>query len=43
MSLFVDGAPLLEAADNRHLSSGRVGMFSIGAQINVRTFKVLKL
>lgn len=43
IKLFVDGAPVLEAADNHYLSSGKVGMFSIGAQINVRSFKVIKL
>ena len=39
----VDGAPLLEKADNRYLDGGKVGMFSVGAQISVRSFKVLRL
>jgi len=41
--LFVDGAPLLEKANKRYLDNGKVGMFSIGAQISVRSFKVLRL
>jgi hypothetical protein len=43
IKLFVDGVSMLEAADNRYLSSGKLGMFSIGAQISVRSFKVIKL
>ena len=41
--LLVDGAPLLEKADDRYLDGGKVGMFSVGAQISVRSFKVLRL
>jgi hypothetical protein len=43
IKLLVDGALLLEKADNRHLSKGEVGLYSIGAQINVSSFKVFKL
>jgi hypothetical protein len=43
IKLLVDGALLLDATDNRHLSNGRVGLVSIGAQINVRSFKVIQL
>jgi hypothetical protein len=41
--LLIDGAPLLEKADNRNLTGTKVGMFSNGAQINVRSFKILQL
>ena len=43
IKLSVDGVPMLEAADNHYLSSGKVGIFTIDAQINVRSFKVIKL
>ena len=39
----IDNALALEATDNRYLSSGQVGLWSDGAQINVRSFKILAL
>jgi hypothetical protein len=39
----IDNALALEATDNRYLSSGQVGLWSAGAQINVRSFKILAL
>ena len=41
--LLVDGALLLETTDSRYLSGGQVGLWSSGTQINVRSFKVIKL
>jgi hypothetical protein len=43
IKLLVDGAPLVEEVDNTILSNCQVGLFSAGAQINVRSFKVIKL
>jgi hypothetical protein len=36
IKLKIDGSPFLEVADNYYLSSGKIGLFSVGAQINVR-------
>ncbi len=41
--LLVGDVVVLELADNRHLSPGKVGLFSVGAQISVRSFKVVAL
>lgn len=41
--LLADGTPILEKADNHDLSGSKVGMFSVGAQINVQSFKIEKL
>lgn len=39
----VDGTLLLETSDNRYLSSGQVGVWSQGAQVNIRRFSVIAL
>lgn len=39
----IDGAPQLTATDNRYLSPGSMGLWCDTTQLNVRSFKVLKL
>ena len=39
----VDGSLLFDKASNRNLSGSKVGMFSHGAQINVASFKIMKV
>jgi len=39
----IDGAIVVEASDNRYLSSGTVGLWSDRTQINVRSFRVSAL
>jgi hypothetical protein len=41
--LMRDGGLLIEATDNQFLEGGQVGLWCAGAQINVRSFKVIKL
>jgi len=43
IKLFFDGAPILEAVDNRYLAGGKVGLWSTLTQISVRSFKVIAL
>ena len=43
MTLLVDGSKRVGTADNTYLSSGKVGLFSHGAQISVRSFRVIAL
>jgi hypothetical protein len=39
----VDGTSVLQKTDNSILSGSNVGMFSVGAQINVQSFRILTL
>jgi hypothetical protein len=41
--LFVDGTLLVEGIDNQYLERGRIGLFSVRTQINVRNFKTSAL
>jgi len=43
MTLLLDGTKRITVADNTYLVSGKVGLFSNGAQISVRSFKVIAL
>lgn len=43
IKVFVDGSLMIETSDNKYLSSGKVGVWTNGAQINVRSFKVISL
>jgi hypothetical protein len=43
IKLLLDGAPLVDGVDNTILLNGQVGLFSFGAQISVRSFKVIQL
>jgi hypothetical protein len=38
--VLVDGAVMINSVDNRHLSSGQVGLWADRVQINVRNFRV---
>lgn len=40
---FIDGNLIAEGMDNHHLTPGQVGIWCAGAQINVRSFKVIAL
>ena len=39
----IDGAVIAKGVDNKYLSGGQVGLWSKGVQLNVRSFKVLRL
>ena len=41
--VFLDGGLMIETTDNRFLSAGQVGLWSDGAQVNVRSFTVIAL
>ncbi len=41
--LAVDGRMLIETSDNNTLANGSIGLFSVGAQVSVRSFKVIAL
>lgn len=41
--LIMDQAVLLETTDNQHLAAGRVGMWSNGVQLSIRSFRVFAL
>lgn len=41
--VFLDGAKVIETTDNRFLTSGVVGVWSNGAQVNIRRFTVISL
>jgi hypothetical protein len=41
--VFVDGTKVFETTDNRFLTSGLVGIWSQGAQVNIRRFTVMAL
>ncbi len=41
--VFLDGTKILDTTDNRSLTSGQVGVWSDGAQVNVRRFTVISL
>lgn len=43
LSAFVDGAPVLGATDNLFLTGKRVGLWSSGAQLSVRSFAVTEI
>lgn len=43
ITLLVDGSVVLETLDNRHLAPGQIGLWSVLAQISVRSFKVYSL
>jgi hypothetical protein len=43
IKLLIDGASVVETADNRYLTGGRVGLWSADAQVSVRSFKVIAL
>ncbi len=43
LKLLVDGSVLVQGTDNRFLSAGRVGLWSQGYQLQVRSFKVIAL
>jgi hypothetical protein len=43
LKIIIDGIAMLDITDNKHLSGETVGLFSNDAQINVRSFKVIKL
>ena len=43
IKFLIDGAPIVETADNRYLTGGKVGLWSDNAQISVRSFKVIAL
>lgn len=42
-TFLVDGSPFVRATDNRFLTGGEVGLWSQNVQVNVRSFKVIKL
>lgn len=41
--VLLDGATVIETTDNRFLTSGQVGVWSEGAQVNIRRFTVIAL
>jgi hypothetical protein len=43
LKLLIDCAVIAKGVDNKYLSAGQVGLWSDGAQLNVRSFKVLRL
>ena len=43
IKLVIDGASIVETADNRYLTGGKVGLWSVNGQISVRSFKVIAL
>jgi len=43
LKLLIDGALIAEGLDNTYLSGGQVGLWSNEVQLNVRSFKVLRL
>jgi hypothetical protein len=43
LRLKIDGSVIVEVTDNRYLDSGMVGLWSDRNQINVRSYKVLRL
>jgi hypothetical protein len=43
IKFFIDEAPVMETSDNRYLSGGQVGLWNDNVQLNVRSFKVMKL
>jgi len=43
LKLLIDGAVIAKGVDNKYLSAGQVGLWSDGVQLNVRSFKVLRL
>lgn len=42
LAAFIDGAPVLDATDNT-FGTGRIGLWSSGAQLAVRNFRVMEL
>ena len=42
-TFFADGARLASVADNRYLTGGLTGLFCVGYQIEVTTFRILRL
>ncbi len=43
VSLQINGMPVLQTTSNRYLEGGMVGLWSQGVELNVRSFKVIKL
>lgn len=43
LRLLVNGGQVLEASDNQYLSAGETGLYVQGAQVNVRSFKIIAL
>lgn len=43
LKFLIDEALALETSDNRYLSGGQVGLWSDEVQLNIRSFKVIKL
>lgn len=43
LHLIVDGAPFLDAIDNRYLTGTHMSLVSNGTQINVRSFRIIAL
>lgn len=43
IKFLIDGALVLKTSDNRYLSGGQVGLWNDEVQLNVRSFKVMKL
>jgi hypothetical protein len=39
----IDDAVIVKGVDNKYLSGGQVGLWSKGVQLNVRSFKIIKL
>jgi hypothetical protein len=43
LRVFVDGTLVIETSDNSFLSAGKAGLWSNGAQVNVRRFSIIAL
>ena len=43
IKLLIDGASIVETADNRYLTGGKVGLWSADGQVSVRSFRVIAL
>ena len=43
LSFLIDGKTLLEVNDSRYSSGGQLGFKSYETQLNIRSFKVIKL
>ena len=43
IKFLIDGAVIAAGVDNTYLFGGQVGLWSVGVQLNVRSFKIIKL
>src|SRR5215472_711105 len=43
IAFLIDGAPVLSVVDNRYISTGEVGLWCANTQIEMSSFKVIKL